>query len=713
MERSAKDGNSASMSTAAPMPENDHQKLSEALSLLDKTVLEMIMAERPIAPVLETLCHRIEELSPGLICSVLLLNQRDGSLEGGIGPSLPPAYLKAVNGLEIGPRAGSCGTAAYLRQMVVVADIATDPLWADYKQLALPHGLRACWSIPIAARDGTTVGTFACYYGQPRTPDSYQLALINRASHLAGIAIEHQRIKTELRAAEQRYRTLVERLPAITYIAEVGIHGRWHFVSPQIESMLGFSVEEWLADPAIWMRCIHEDDREIALAAEKRVQQTGALYQAEYRMRARDGRVFWFRDEANLLEGPEGSTPLMQGVLYDITEHKRLEDQLRQAQKMEAVGQLAGGVAHDFNNLLMVIQAHVDRMRGQLAQTDPCYPDAVEIHNATIRAAALTSQLLAFSRKQILQPRVLELGAVLNEVGKMLERLITANITLRVEVEPELGRVKADRGQLEQTILNLAVNGRDAMPDGGTLSIRARNVHFREPQVWRHSSLQPGSYVELAVQDTGTGIEINDQSRLFEPFFTTKAPGKGTGLGLAMVYGVVKQSDGAILVESAPGRGSTFRIFLPRCLENETPRQNEQDQPARFTGNETILLVEDQPAIREVTGDYLMRLGYQVLAAPDGEAALRIAATQQKSVDLVVTDIVMPNMGGHELAARMKQLHPETKVLFMSGYPDHAVRRQEGLTEDVEILQKPFSLKNLAAKARFMLDHRGKRSTHA
>jgi len=180
-----------------------------------------------------------------------------------------------------------------------------------------------------------------------------------------------------------------------------------------------------------------------------------------------------------------------------------------------------------------------------------------------------------------------------------------------------------------------------------------------------------------------------------------------------MVYGVVKQSDGAILVESAPGRGSTFRIFLPRCLENETPRQNEQDQPARFTGNETILLVEDQPAIREVTGDYLMRLGYQVLAAPDGEAALRIAATQQKSVDLVVTDIVMPNMGGHELAARMKQLHPETKVLFMSGYPDHAVRRQEGLTEDVEILQKPFSLKNLAAKARFMLDHRGKRSTHA
>jgi two-component system cell cycle sensor histidine kinase/response regulator CckA len=702
---------SVSMSTAAPTPGNDHQKLSEALSLLDKTVLEMIMAERPIARVLETLCLRIEELSPGLICSVLLLNPREGTLESGIGPSLPASYLKAVNGFKIGPRAGSCGTAAYLQKMVVVTDIATDPLWDDYRQLASPHGLRACWSIPITSRDGATLGTFACYYGQPRTPDSYHLALINRASHLAGIAIETQRTKTELRAAEQRYRTLVERLPAITYIAEVGIHGRWHFVSPQIESMLGFSVEEWLADPAIWMRCIHEDDREIALAAEKRVQQTGALYQAEYRMHARNGRVFWFRDEANLLEGPEGSTPLMQGVLYDITEHKRLEDQLRQAQKMEAVGQLAGGVAHDFNNLLMVIQAHVDRIRGQLAQTDPCYPDAVEIHNATVRAASLTSQLLAFSRKQILQPRVLELGPVLNEVGKMLERLISAKITLRVETEPDLGRVKVDRGQLEQTIFNLAVNGRDAMPDGGTLSIRARNVHFREPQVWQHSSLQPGSYVELAVQDTGTGIEINDQPRLFEPFFTTKAPGKGTGLGLAMVYGVVKQSDGAILVESKPGRGSTFRIFLPRCNENEVPKQGDQEQPARFTGSETILLVEDQPAIREVTGDYLMRLGYKVLAAPDGEAALRIAATQQKSVDLVVTDVLMPNMGGRELAVRMKQLHPETKILFMSGYPDHAVRHQEGLTEDVEVLQKPFSLKSLAAKARFILDHRRKSST--
>ena len=694
------------MSTASPTPQIDHQRIAEALSLLDKAVLEMIMAQRPVAQVLENLCLKIEEISAGLLCSILLLDQRSGTLHSGIGPSLPNGYLETVNGAKIGPRAGSCGTAAYLQQLVVVSDIATDPLWADHKHLALPHGLRACWSMPIPSRDGTTLGTFACYYSQPRAPDSYHLTLINRASHLAGIAIEYHRTRTELQAAEQRYRTLVERLPAITYIAEVGSLGRWHFVSPQIESMLGFSADEWLSDPGIWMRCIHEDDRQIALAAEKRVQETGELYQAEYRMCARDGRILWFRDEAKLLEAPDGSIPLMQGVLYDITEYKRLEDQLRQAQKMEAVGQLAGGVAHDFNNLLMVIQAHADRILGQLPQTDSSYADAVEIHNATTRAASLTSQLLAFSRKQILQPEVLDLGTVLTEVGKMLERLLGATITLQLEIHPEIGKIKVDRSQLEQAILNLAVNARDAMPAGGTLAIQARNVHFSETQVWQHSSLPPGSYVALTISDTGVGIDPDAQSRIFEPFFTTKAPGKGTGLGLSMVYGVVKQSDGAITVESVLGRGTTFKIFLPQCDEEAASGQSALAEPEKSTGSETILLVEDQAAIREVISAYLMRLGYNVLTAPDGEAALSIAATQQKSIDLVVTDLLMPNMGGLELATRMKQLHPETRVLFMSGYPDEAIRSQEGLTEDVEIMQKPFSMKSLAAKARSILEHR-------
>ena len=693
------------MSTAARMSEGDPKKIAEALSVLDKVVLEMIRAQQPLPRVLESLCLKIEERSPGLISSVLLLDPDGVTLRDAVAPSLPASYRAATDGARIGPRAGSCGTAAYRQQPVVVTDIENDPLWADYKHLALPHGLRAYWSMPIASHDGTILGTFACYYREPRGPDPYHLQLIDRATHLAGIAIEHHRAKTELRAAETRYRTLVERLPAITYVAEVGIEGRWQFVSPQIESILGFSAEEWMANPGLWITRIHEEDREIAIAAESRVQATGELYKAEYRMHARDGRILWFRDEANLLEGTAGAKPLMQGVLYDITEHRRMEDRLRQAQKMEAVGQLAGGVAHDFNNLLMVMGAHIDRIRDRLLPDDPLSADASEVHHAVQRAAALTSQLLAFSRKQFLQPRVLDVSEVLNGVARMLARLLPENIELKIESESDLAKVKVDQSQLEQALLNLALNARDAMPGGGTLTIRAASIQFDEAQNWRHSTVQPGAYVMLAVRDSGTGMDTATQARIFEPFFTTKAPGKGTGLGLPMVYGVIKQSGGAISVYSEPGQGTTFKIFFPQC-EAEAVSDEKQPPAAGVSGSETILLVEDQVAIREVASVYLMGLGYNVLAAPDGEAALRIAETQQKQIDLVVTDIVMPNMGGEELATHITRLYPRAKILFMSGYPDFAERHNEDRTERAEVLQKPFSLKSLASKARLLLEKR-------
>lgn len=685
------------------MLDGDPHKIAEALSLLDKAVLEMIRAQQPLARVLESLCLKIEERSPDMLCSILLLDPDGKTLRDGVAPSLPASYRAALDGIQIGPRAGSCGTAAYRQQPVVVTDIANDPMWADHKQLPLSHGLRACWSMPIASHDGAILGTFACYYREPCAPAPHHLHLIDRATHLAGIAIEHHRAKTELRAAETRYRTLVERLPAITYIAEVGVEGRWQFVSPQIESMLGFPAEEWIANPGMWMSRIHEEDREIAIAAENRIVETGQLYKAEYRMHARDGRILWFRDEANLLEGTAGAKPLMQGVLYDITEHRRMEEKLRQAQKMEAVGQLAGGVAHDFNNLLMVMGAHIDRIRDRLLPDDPLGADAAEVHNAIQRAAALTSQLLAFSRKQFLQPRVLDVSTVLSGVAKMLARLLPANIELKIGSEDNLARVKVDQGQLEQALVNLAVNARDAMPNGGTLSIQAQGIQFDEAQNWRHSSVQPGAYVVLAVTDTGTGMDAATQSRIFEPFFTTKALGKGTGLGLPMVYGVVQQSGGAISVYSEPGQGTTFKIFFPQC-EAETPADTKQSAASGVTGNETILLVEDQSAIREVASVYLVGLGYNVLAAPDGEAALRIAETQQRPIDLVVTDIVMPNMGGQELATHVARLYPRAKILYMSGYPDFEVRHSKDLSEHAEVLQKPFSLKSLANKARLMLD---------
>ncbi len=685
------------------MSEGGQQRISQELSLLDKTVLAMIMAQQPLSSILESLCLKIEERSHGLICSVLLLDSDDATLRHGAAPSLPPSYSKAIDGTKIGPRVGSCGTAAYRRQPVVVTDIANDPLWADYRHLASSYGLGACWSMPISSQDGAVLGTFACYYREPRSPDAYHLLLIDRAAHLASITIEHHRTKKQLEAAETRYRTLVERLPAITYMAEVGVQGRWFFVSPQIETMLGYTPNEWMADPALWMSRIHSDDREIALEAEKRVQETGELYKAEYRMCARDGRILWFRDEANLLTDI-AAKPVMQGVLYDITEYRRLEDQLRQSQKMEAVGQLAGGVAHDFNNLLMIIEAHSERIRERLSPGDSIYADAIEIRNAVARAASLTERLLAFGRKQLLQPRILDLSSILSEIANMIRRLLAENIEMEINVEPRLSWVKVDRNQIEQAILNLAVNARDAMPEGGKLTIGLQNAHFEKAQTWRHGLVEPGDYVVLSVSDTGIGMNTETQSHIFEPFFTTKQPGKGTGLGLSTVYGTVKDSGGAIDVESEPNRGSAFRIFFPACESEASPEETPVFPRSSPSGNETILLVEDQVGIREVANDYLLQLGYNVLAAPDGEAAMEVAQSRKQRIDLLVTDLVMPKMGGRQLAARLAEMYPRTKVLFMSGYPDVAMEGSEDPILDNEILRKPFSLKTLANRARLLLD---------
>jgi two-component system cell cycle sensor histidine kinase/response regulator CckA len=685
------------------------QESPEALARLDVKVLAMVMAHATLPQVLETLCSNIEKHHSGLLCSVLLLDADGKTLRHAAGPSLPKEYIRILDGIQIGDRAGSCGTAAYRRQAVIVSDIATDPLWEACRHLALPHGLRACWSTPIASQDGGILGTFAIYYREPRTPDEEHLQLIAHATHLAAVAIEWDRAQAELRSAENRYRTLVERLPAVTYIAELGPHGRWHYVSPQIESMLGFSPADWLSDSANWISRIHAEDRESVLAVEEHFQKNRDLFQAEYRMFARDGRVLWFRDEAVMLPTAEEQPCLMQGVMYDITERKRLEDQLLHSQKMEAVGLLAGGVAHDFNNLLMLIQAHNERLRGGLAPDAPTQKESLGIEHAVSRAASLTGRLLAFSRRQVLQPQVMDLNEVLTEVAKMLDRLIEKNIALRVVPGPQLWPVKADAGQMEQLIMNLAVNARDAMPQGGQLVIETRNVEISGAHPRLRDGVQPGRYVMLIVRDTGVGMDSETQAHMFEPFFTTKEPGKGTGLGLPIVYGVVKQTGGWTHVDSKPGQGTTFEIYLPWAEETETkgPASEaglQSGLAAAPKGSETILLVEDESGIRELAGEFLRRQGYMVLHAMDGNEALRIAGGHEDLIHLLVTDMAMPNLGGKELASRLRKVRPQIKVLFMSGYPDHPGLADGDAGGKTALLQKPFLLDTLAHKVRSLLD---------
>jgi PAS domain S-box-containing protein len=684
----------------------EDQKLPEALSLLYKNVLELISTQVSLFEVLESLCKFMEKQFPELACSVLLLDHDGVTLRHGAGPSLPPSYTTRVDGVQAGPTAGSCGTAVYRREQVVVRDIAADPLWKGYSEMALTHGLKACWSTPIISRADKVLGTFAVYYREARDPDPRHVYMVQCATHLAGIAIERDRSDKELHAAETRYRALVENLPAITYIAEVGVLGRWRYVSPQIHSILGFTPEEWTSDPANWINHIHGEDRERALEAEMRFWEIGGIYWAEYRMVARDGKVRWFRDDAVYLKTTDKQKPLMQGVLHDITEYKQLEDQLRQSQKMEAVGQLAGGVAHDFNNLLMIIQGRTEHIMERFAPDNATHRDANEIKGAADRATALTRQLLAFSRKQVLQPKLIDMNQVVGGVSKMLHRLIGENIEIDLRTAASLWPVKVDQGQMEQAILNLALNARDAMPSGGKLTIETRNAQIDEQHAREHVPVRPGRYVVLEVSDTGTGMDAETQTHIFEPFFSTKELGKGTGLGLASVYGVVKQSGGWISFHSKLGHGTAFVIYLPESSDESPAKPGaEQSMPAlRSQGSETILVVEDEDQIREMVCQYLQQNGYTVLHAKNGKDALEIAQRYRGQIHLLLTDVVMPQVGGHELAEDLRRLRPRCKILFTSGYPDHAALSDRSPDQNAETLQKPYALNRLASKVRELLD---------
>jgi PAS domain S-box-containing protein len=511
---------------------------------------------------------------------------------------------------------------------------------------------------------------------------------------------ERERAAEALRRSEARVRRLVE--SNIIGIATGDLDGKVIDANDAFLALLGFTKEDVAAGSMRWDALTPPEYREADRLAVEQLLSTGVAPLWEKQFIRKDGSRVPVLIGVATLTGMSGETEAVSFVV-DITERKKLEQQLRQAQKVEAIGQLAGGIAHDFNNLLGIIIGYSEIFEERLGLDDPLRPKAEQIKKAGRRAASLTRQLLAFSRQQALEPRVLDLNAVIADTLKMLRRLIDENVELVAVPEPALGRVSADQGQIEQIIMNLTVNARDAMPRGGKLTISTGNAEMDDAFVRLHPGAIPGSYVVLSVSDTGCGMDLETQTHIFEPFFTTKGEGKGTGLGLATVYGVVKQSGGYISVKSEPGIGSTFRIYLPRIQEPVASAAPVDGGEKKAHGCETVLLVEDAHVLRELARELLEAGGYTVLEAANGADAISLAEKHPGPIHLLLSDVVMPGMNGPELAGKIIGARPDTKVLYMSGYTGDALPVQELLNSGAALLHKPFTGLSLATKVREVL----------
>ena len=522
--------------------------------------------------------------------------------------------------------------------------------------------------------------------------------ILKFVSQQLSAAIEHKRYEEALRRSEARSRSLI--LSAAFGICRCTVSGRFLDVNPALISMLGYQTVEDL----LRLDARHEvfvQPKELDRLVED-YRRSGNLNGVETQWKRKDGRVIVVRLSgcaASISDEPE---EVLELIAEDITDRRQLEEQLRQAQKMDAVGRLAGGVAHDFNNLLMVINGYTEVLLDHLEKGGEMHTQVQSIQQAADRAATLTRQLLAFSRKQLLELKVVDVNVVVGDMERLLRPLIGENIELVTRLSSQTGHTRADAGQLEQVIMNLVVNAKDAMPEGGKLTLQSADVTVRQG-FSEHRFIQPGRYAVISVSDTGHGMDKETQSRIFEPFFTTKEKGKGTGLGLSTVYGIVKQSNGYVFAESIPGTGTTFYVYLPRVedsAEESSPAKAQQNDSG---GSETILLVEDEESVRELVRLTLSARGYKVLEAENGEAGLRIAEACKQHIDILITDVVMPGIGGRELAKKLLTLRPETSVLYLSGYTEDSVITQGAPGPATAFLQKPFTLQNLAKKVREVL----------
>jgi PAS domain S-box-containing protein len=517
---------------------------------------------------------------------------------------------------------------------------------------------------------------------------------------IAKLEREAASLVEQLRSAEHRYRSFAESAGDIIIRYELYPQPHVAYVNPAFASVMSYSPDEIYADPGLILKIVHPDDRPLKAAVLRGEFANGSM--VTLRCVNRNGDTVWIEQRNTRVLDPDGRLTAIEGVARDITERRKLEEQLRQSQKMEAIGLLAGGIAHDFNNMLTVIIGYSDLILEDDAPTAGIAAKVGQVKKAAENAADLTRQILAFGRRQLFQPRVLDINTIVESNSKMLRRSIGEDIELVTKLEAGLGSVKTDAGQIEQILMNLVVNAKHAMPLGGRITIETQNVTLDEPGEAGTPPGNRGPHVMLAVSDTGCGMDAATQARMFEPFYTTKELGKGTGLGLSIIYGIVKQSAGYIRVISEPGKGARFEILMPRTEKIERGPDLPASEVPIASG--TILVVEDEPGVRQFIGTVLQNGGYKVLLAADGNEALRICEENKGRIGLILTDMIMPGMSGPTLVESLSRLNPGMRVLYMSGYAGDALAPDRGLDAGIPFIQKPFNFVTLTGRVREILD---------
>ena len=660
-------------------------------------VTSLISQDADLRHVLDHVIQGLEALLPDTIGSVMVTDEDGVRLRHGAGPGLAASYTDSIDGLAIGPAAGSCGTAAFRRERVIVSDIASDPLWADYQDLAREHGLRACWSMPILNASGKVLGTFGMYRRYPSEPQPDDLDLVDRATRLVGIAIQRERQAVELRQSEERFRRTFA--DAAIGMAITSSEGRYLAVNRACCETLEYTEAELLARDT--ESVTHPEDC-ASTRARLEALATGARRSAVFEKRyiSKSGRVITCRASVAALCDSQGRATSNVVVLEDLSERLAAEERLRHAQRLESVGQLTGGVAHDFNNLLTVIQGNAELLCEHLTLDPVLRPLADMIFDAAENGANLTRHLLAFARRQPLQPRPVAVNELVLGMNGILRRALGEHVEVDMVCATDLHQAMIDPGQLENAVLNLCINARDAMPQGGSLTIETANVCLDRDYVSTHQEVQSGRYVMVAVSDSGCGILPENLGKVFEPFFTTKDKGKGTGLGLSMVFGFIKQSGGHVSMYSEPGHGTTVKMYLPYATSIDDPVSETVSADTAQGHGECVLVVEDDDMVRQFVCSQLELLGYRVMSAASGPAAFSILQ-ERDDVDLLFTDVVMPGgMTGRMLADAARTLRPGLRVLYTSGYTENAIVHHGRLDQGVSLLSKPYRRAEFARKIR-------------